>query len=50
MENSRPLMPPMPWQNYRNMKEEDVKAIFAFLKSTKPVKNVEPPIRQLSEL
>lgn len=50
MDNSRPLMPPMPWQNFRNMKDEDVRAIFAFLKSTKPVKNIEPPIRPLNEL
>ncbi|MFN8252803.1 MAG: diheme cytochrome c-553 [Ferruginibacter sp.] len=42
LDNTRPLMPHMPWQNYRNIKEEDVKAIFAFLKSTKPVNNVVP--------
>lgn len=50
MDNNRQLLPPMPWQNFRNLKDEDVKSIFAFLKSTKPVKNVEPPIRPLSEL
>ncbi|HMO61460.1 MAG TPA: c-type cytochrome [Ferruginibacter sp.] len=50
MDNGRPLMPPMPWQQYSNMTEDDVKAVFAFLKSTKPVKNVEPPIKPLSEL
>jgi uncharacterized lipoprotein NlpE involved in copper resistance len=42
LDNSRPLMPHMPWQNYRNIREEDLKAIFAFLKSTKPVNNVVP--------
>jgi hypothetical protein len=42
MENGRTLLPPMPWQNYTNLKDEDVKAIFAFLKSTKPVDNVVP--------
>lgn len=42
LDNARPLMPPMPWQNFRNMKDEDVKAIFAFLKSTQPVNNVVP--------
>lgn len=41
-EGTRPLLPPMPWQNYVNIKDEDVKAIFAFLKSTKPVNNVVP--------
>jgi hypothetical protein len=32
----------MPWQNYIGMKDEDLKAVFAYLKSTKPVKNVVP--------
>lgn len=45
LDNSRPLMPPMPWQNYKNITDEDVAAIFAFLKSTKPVKNVPPPAK-----
>jgi cytochrome c553 len=39
---SRTLLPPMPWQNFANIKDEDVSAIFAFLKSTKPVSNVVP--------
>jgi cytochrome c553 len=42
LDNTRPLMPHMPWQNYRSLHEEDIKAIFAFLKSTPPVKNVVP--------
>ena len=42
LENSRPLMPPMPWQSYRNMKDEDLKAIFAYLQSVKPIANVVP--------
>ena len=50
MDNSRPLMPPMPRQNYSHMTDEDVKAIFAFLKTTKPIKNVEPPIKPFSSL
>jgi len=40
--NARPLLPPMPWQMYRNMTDDELKAIFAYLKSTKPVKNVVP--------
>lgn len=40
MENSRSLLPPMPWQNYVNMSDEDLKAVFAYLKSTKPVRNI----------
>lgn len=39
---SRTLLPPMPWTNFVNIKDEDVMAIFAYLKSTNPVKNVVP--------
>jgi hypothetical protein len=42
LENSRNLLPPMPWENYKNMPEEDLKAIFAYLKSLKPVNNAVP--------
>ena len=41
--NTRPLLPPMPWNMYRNMSDDELKAIFAFLKSTKPISNVVPP-------
>jgi mono/diheme cytochrome c family protein len=50
LDNTRPLLPPMPWPNYAQMKDEDLKAIFAYLKSTKPVKNNVPATRPLSEL
>lgn len=40
--NSRMLLPPMPWPNYRHIKDAELKAIFAYLKSTKPVANVVP--------
>jgi hypothetical protein len=50
LEGTRTLLPPMPWQNYSKMQPEDVEAIFAFLKSTKPIKNVEPPIKTFSAL
>lgn len=42
LDNARPLMPPMPWFNYKNLTDHDLKAVFAFLKSTKPVKNLVP--------
>lgn len=42
LEGSRPLLPPMPWQNYVNMSKEDLSAVFAYLKSTTPVDNVVP--------
>lgn len=40
--DGRPLLPPMPWQMYRHFKDEEIKAIFAYLKSTKPISNVVP--------
>lgn len=49
-DNTRMLQPPMPWFNYRNLKEEDVRAIYVYLKNTKPVKNNVPEIQPLSEL
>ncbi len=39
---ARPLLPPMPWQNYTSMNKEDVVAMFAYLKSIKPVENLVP--------
>lgn len=39
---SRPLLPPMPWQFYKAMTDGELKAIFAYLKSTKPIKNIAP--------
>lgn len=42
MDGTRPLLPPMPWFNYAGIKDEDLKAIFAYLKSTPPVKNAVP--------
>ncbi|SHF47683.1 c-type cytochrome [Flavisolibacter ginsengisoli] len=42
LENSRPLLPPMPWAMYKNATDDDLKAIFAYLKSTPPVQNRVP--------
>lgn len=42
MENGRDLLPPMPWFNLTHMKDKDISAIFAYLKSIKPVNNVVP--------
>ncbi len=42
MPGGRTLLPPMPWFNYANISDEDVSAIFAYLKSTNPVRNVVP--------
>jgi hypothetical protein len=42
LEGSRPLLPAMPWFVYKNMTDEDLKSIFAYLKTTKPVNNIVP--------
>jgi hypothetical protein len=42
LDGSRPLLPPMPWQQYSSLTDEDLKAIFTYLKSLKPVRNVVP--------
>jgi hypothetical protein len=42
LENGRDLLPPMPWQNFSNLTDEDLKAVFYYFKNTKPVKNVVP--------
>jgi mono/diheme cytochrome c family protein len=38
----RPLLPPMPWQVYRLKTDEDLKAMYAYLMSLKPVSNLVP--------
>ena len=39
---SRPLLPPMPWQNLNKLSDEDLKSIFAYLRTIKPIKNEVP--------
>jgi hypothetical protein len=41
--NGRPLLPPMPWDMIRHMTDDELKAVFAYLQSTKPIRNVVPP-------
>lgn len=50
LENNRSLLPPMPWFSYRNLSDDDLKSIYAYLKSTKPVNNVVPAPKLFSEL
>lgn len=50
MKESRPLLPPMPWEGYKNLKDEDIEAIFAYLKSTKAVDNVVPAWVPITEV
>jgi mono/diheme cytochrome c family protein len=42
LEDSRPLLPPMPWQQIKNLSDQDLEAIFTYLQSIKPVKNLVP--------
>ena len=38
----RPILPPMPWPMYRNMTDEDLKSVYAYLRTIKPIKNQVP--------
>jgi mono/diheme cytochrome c family protein len=38
----RPIMPPMPWTNLQHMNDEDLRAVFAYLRVIKPVTNRVP--------
>jgi hypothetical protein len=42
MENGRMLLPPMPWEMFAHMTDEELRAVFAYLQSTKPINNVVP--------
>ena len=42
MGTSRPIAPPMPWEIYRNATDEDLKAVFAYLRTIKPIVNHVP--------
>src|SRR5262245_54921281 len=39
---SRPINPPMPWPMYRNATDDDLKAVFAFLRTIPPIVNHVP--------
>jgi mono/diheme cytochrome c family protein len=42
---ARPLLPPMPWFNYREMTDEDLAAVFAYTRTLKPIRNeVQQPL------
>lgn len=48
----RPILPPMPWFNLAKATDEDLEAIFSYLKSLKSIKNSVPapiPITDLSK-
>jgi mono/diheme cytochrome c family protein len=37
---ARPLLPPMPWFNYREMTDEDLESVFLYTRTLKPVSNL----------
>lgn len=39
---ARPILPPMPWQAFRNLSDDDLRSIYSFLRTVKPVKNQVP--------
>lgn len=42
LDNTRQLLPPMPWEGYAKASDEDLRSIFMYLKSTPPVENRVP--------
>lgn len=46
----RPILPPMPWQGIGKLSDEDLNAVFSYLKSLKPVKNKVPEPLTLDQL
>jgi hypothetical protein len=50
MGTSRTIMPPMPWQAFRNMTDEDLKSIYAYLRTIPPVSNHVPQYLEPQEV
>jgi mono/diheme cytochrome c family protein len=42
MGTSRPILPPMPWPAFRNLSDDDLKAVFAYLKTIPAISNHVP--------
>lgn len=42
VESERSLLPPMPWDMYKHMTDQEIRAVFAYLKTIKPIKNIVP--------
>jgi hypothetical protein len=40
--NTRPMLPPMALMPFDNMRDDELKAIFAYLRTVKPIKNLVP--------
>ena len=49
---SRPILPPMPWDVYRNLTDADLKAVYAYLRTIPAIRNPQPdplPPAELSQ-
>jgi hypothetical protein len=42
MGEGRNILPPMPWPNFAQMTDQDLGAMFSYLKSLKPIENAVP--------
>jgi hypothetical protein len=42
MGGGRPIMPPMPWQNLAQLPDEELQAIYTYLRTLKPIRNRVP--------
>lgn len=40
--SGRPILPPMPWQAYAHMTDEDLKAVWAYLRTVPAIRNEAP--------
>jgi mono/diheme cytochrome c family protein len=50
MGEGRDILPPMPWPNFAQMTDADLKAVFAYLRTLKPIENPVPdPISPMGE-
>jgi mono/diheme cytochrome c family protein len=46
---SRPINPPMPWPAYRHATDDDLKAVYAYLRTIKPIVNRVPDYQPPAE-
>jgi len=46
MGTSRPIVPPMPWPAYSKLTDEDLKAVYAYLRSIPPIRNQAPDYQE----
>jgi len=46
---SRPIAPPMPWPAFRNANDDDLKAMYAYLRTIKPITNHVPDYQPPAE-